>query len=214
MSISVASRRLAVGIVSCAVAVITLAPTSAESATRHTIPRSAPRTGSSWKVSYTWTTPSPTRSILFDLACPSEKDCVGLGAVLTSTGPGIEDISARYELGTSTDGGSKWRWTKYAVADQPGALACESTKVCVVVGSGPTGGIAFGTTNGGASWHAMKLPSDTPILWSVACTKSSCDAVGGAPYQGVGTVTSGVIDRVIGGAPRGHRRSFLDFHQH
>lgn len=108
---------------------------------------------------------------LSDLSCATVSSCVALGAV---AGPGPYQVTD-YSWATS-DGGSQWVRRSAPLGD--GAhLACPSPTFCLAVSAparfSQTTIVLEKTTNGGASWSALRAPafrSDVPIAVNVACT--------------------------------------------
>ncbi|MGH9078060.1 MAG: WD40/YVTN/BNR-like repeat-containing protein [Acidimicrobiales bacterium] len=126
----------------------------------------------------TWTAePAPAGIDLAGVSCPAVADCTAVGA--TATGPAIV---------STTDGGAVWApQAPPAGTYALGSVSCPSVTTCTAVGESVAGGqgvvalsgVVVATTDGGATWVAQTLPSDTLGVGSVSCSSSAdCTAVG------------------------------------
>lgn len=134
-----------------------------------------PFAGMSWHMTSTLPKGTLTASYVYSIACPSTQDCFAVGGAGQIASQ--SNVTATARIGRSRNGGRTWVWGKAKANTNLVQIACESTKVCVTVGSAasPTA-LALMTTNGGSSWHAMTVPAGTATFWSVACTSKACVA--------------------------------------
>jgi len=62
------------------------------------------------------------------------------------------------------------------------SVSCPSDVACVTVGGvGSLPGLAYASSDGGQTWHALTLATSTPSLTSVACPSVSMCVAGGTP---------------------------------
>ena len=113
------------------------------------------------------------------VACASSKRCLVLAVGQTQKG--------NEELNTN-DGGDSWTKTSALLGfTGGGAVSCPSLTNCIIAERssrvrdlGPTG-LSMETTDAGASWSELKLPTGTGPLVSISChTPTFCMAVGGS----------------------------------
>ncbi len=115
---------------------------------------------------------------------------------------------------STTDGGARWQVhplpavassTALAVA----SIACPSSSVCIIAGTGFTHGEVLATSDGGRGFHAAVLPSSLRTVSAVSCTSAStCLLAGARPATSSGsaeilrTTDSGRTWSEVVGPPR------------
>jgi photosystem II stability/assembly factor-like uncharacterized protein len=110
---------------------------------------------------------APHGSVVEGLACPSQSVCYEVGQL---AGGGAFEA-------TSSAGPSSFGPPSQLPATSLSGIACLGATSCVAVGYGPSGGVAFYTTNG-STFSQASLPSGVKTLNAVACTSGACLGVG------------------------------------
>lgn len=148
-----------------------------------------PFAGLTWSVASKLPKGSLTASYVYSIACPSSLVCYAVGGAGQIAGQ--SDVTAEARIGHSRNGGRTWTWSKAMPNTNLVQIACETTRVCVTVGStaSPTP-YALMTTNSGTTWHATKVPAGTATFWSVACTAKACVAGTGDTPGRAGSILS------------------------
>jgi photosystem II stability/assembly factor-like uncharacterized protein len=118
-----------------------------------------------------------TSGALGGVACPTTKDCFGVGEVILPNNAGTDGLL----LFTAT-GGAKWSQQELpnAVA-QLSALSCASTADCWAVGANDQLGLGAtaATTDGGAVWAQQRIPAASGLLDAISChANPDCVSVG------------------------------------
>jgi photosystem II stability/assembly factor-like uncharacterized protein len=129
--------------------------------------------GSTWQSA---SVPAGTKAV-DAVTCPTTTTCIAVGDSLL----------------VSTDGGATWstKTTPSGFTDLR-SISCSSSTQCVAIGTNPEGindesvsAIAVETTDGGATWTNVVMPSSTPTLDQVSCPSTSiCVAAGSSQSYG------------------------------
>jgi hypothetical protein len=113
---------------------------------------------------------------LNDVACPTQRECIGVGQTAGTDSPVIV-ITASHGR----------RWTEVsppATAGQLNGISCIDGETCVVVGNGALNGAYVTVTrDGGRTWSRGMVLKGAEELFEVACSSSTCVALGDA-YAG------------------------------
>ena len=124
-----------------------------------------------------WSVPSLPASLgaLGSVACPTSTFCVSVGASIV----------------VSNNGGQTW--SPRTVRGGTGVLrsvSCQTATTCVAIGANPAvaqnpHAAAFEdvTTDGGATWTSVAMPSGSATLSQLSCSSTACQAAGTA-YNG------------------------------
>jgi photosystem II stability/assembly factor-like uncharacterized protein len=102
----------------------------------------------------------PTRkNDLIGLACTTNRACL---------------LSNRGEIDTTVDGGKNWQVHRIGSKYDSLTLSCPSETTCYATGQDDSGqassqGVAFSTSDGGATWNPLMLPPGTGILSGLSC---------------------------------------------
>ena len=133
-----------------------------------------------------WTAaPRPAPVSLSVVTCPGPTTCYGLGEVLSGTGNGQQWVVLK-----SVDGGKTWQQPAprlpTAAYTYLSGLVCPSVTTCLTAGGNPPSSPPplFRTSDGGLSWHLVKVPA-VQIIGSLTCvTAALCYGDGQLPSSG------------------------------
>lgn len=146
--------------------------------------------GATWQTSWA---PAPALISSLHLSCPTILECFAPVSVGTSV-PGTGD-----QIISTSDGGLTWKFSDMTFAGSPtspirlGALSCPTASTCWISGQSnevlTSAGLEssqvaiWATTDAGATWTSVPIPSGLGFLYQVVCNApSTCLAAAQPPY--------------------------------